>query len=98
MCFQRAQGLAVSLPILTYVLVSVALLCLGVALLVFLCVKGLHSNSNSIHINLVFVMFTTLLIFLCGIDKASNEVNRTPALLGVSIQCFANQSSRHVVF
>ncbi len=76
LCLQRSQGFIVSLPVITYVLVSVALLCLVVALLVFLCVKGLHCNSNSIHINLVFVMFTTLLIFLCGIDKAEHEVSK----------------------
>ena len=69
------MALRIELPIMTYVLVTIGLIFLFAAFLVFCCVKGLHSNSNSIHINMVFVMFATLIIFLIGIDKATQEVS-----------------------
>ena len=64
-----------TVAIVKYFLVSLALFFLFAALLIFISLRALWSNSNSIHINLVLVAFCTYLTFIAGIERTEPEVN-----------------------
>ena len=63
-----------ALEIVTYVGIGVSLLCLVIAFFLFCCLAGLQSNSNSIHINLVIVLFIAHLGFLVGINRTQPKL------------------------
>ena len=71
----KASSYAVTIQAVTYVAVAIGLLLLFVAMFLFCCLKNLHSNSNSIHINLVFSIIAASLIYISGINQTQPKVN-----------------------
>ncbi|XP_041348330.1 cadherin EGF LAG seven-pass G-type receptor 2-like isoform X2 [Gigantopelta aegis] len=67
-------GAAFPVEVMTFVLVSVSLVCLVLSFLVFMVFKRLQNNWNSIHINYVFVLIITQLAFVIGIDQVDHEL------------------------
>ena len=66
----------VVVQVITYICVVITLVCLLVAMLLMCILRGLDTNSNSIHLNLIFVIFMANLIYVAGIDATVNQVSR----------------------
>ncbi|XP_046355288.2 cadherin EGF LAG seven-pass G-type receptor 1-like isoform X1 [Haliotis rufescens] len=64
----------VQLEVLTYILVVISMACLVFAFFVFMVFKRLQCNWNSIHINIIFVLFITQLSFIIGIDRVGQKL------------------------
>ncbi|ELT95736.1 hypothetical protein CAPTEDRAFT_182594 [Capitella teleta] len=60
--------------IITYIGLAIGLVCLFVAMVMFCCIRHVASNLNSIHLNLIFCLFVSLLIFLLGIDQTEPKI------------------------
>ena len=65
---------SIGMEIITYIGLSISLLLLLAAMILFCCLRGMNSNSNSIHINLVFCIFVSHLTFLVGINRTEPKV------------------------
>lgn len=70
----------VLLSVITWAGILVALLCLGLSISAFCCLRGLPSERTTIHKNLCISLFLAELLFLVGIDKTQYQVR--PAHLG----------------
>lgn len=70
----RASAYAVSLEVVSYVGVTIGLALLLISMFLFCCLRNLHSNTNSIHINLVFTMIAAALIYIAGINRTQPKV------------------------
>ena len=69
----------VLLSVISWVGIVVALVCLGVCISAFCCLRGLPSDRTTIHKNLCISLFLAELVFLVGIDKTQYQVRpRTP--------------------
>ncbi|XP_010223035.1 PREDICTED: latrophilin-1-like, partial [Tinamus guttatus] len=66
------------LSVISWVGIVVALVCLGICISTFCCVRGLPSDRTTIHKNLCISLFLAELVFLVGIDKTQYQVG-TPA-------------------
>uniref|UniRef100_A0A2K6M893 Adhesion G protein-coupled receptor E3 n=1 Tax=Rhinopithecus bieti TaxID=61621 RepID=A0A2K6M893_RHIBE len=62
------------LTIITYVGLSLSLLCLLVAALTFLLCKAIQNTSTSLHLQLSICLFLAHLLFLVGIDQTESKV------------------------
>lgn len=60
--------------VFTYTFVSLSLVLLFVAFFILISYKRLQCNWNSIHINLVFVVFISEMAFIIGINRTNPEV------------------------
>ncbi|ESO95836.1 hypothetical protein LOTGIDRAFT_231995 [Lottia gigantea] len=77
---------SVTVEVLTYILVFISLMLLVVAYLILLCFKRLQCNWNSIHINLIVVVFVAELAFIIGINRTKSEL--TCRLIAITLQYF----------
>ncbi|XP_033746006.1 LOW QUALITY PROTEIN: cadherin EGF LAG seven-pass G-type receptor 2-like [Pecten maximus] len=68
-----AKG-AISLEVISFIAIAIALICLFVAFFIFMCFKHLQSNANSILINLVFTIFISDLAFISGVYRTEPEL------------------------
>ncbi|NXB21990.1 AGRL1 protein, partial [Rhagologus leucostigma] len=64
----------VLLSVITWAGILVALLCLGLSISAFCCLRGLPSERTTIHKNLCISLFLAELLFLVGIDKTQYQV------------------------
>uniref|UniRef100_A0A8C0B147 Adhesion G protein-coupled receptor L1 n=1 Tax=Buteo japonicus TaxID=224669 RepID=A0A8C0B147_9AVES len=64
----------VLLSVISWVGIVVALVCLGVCISAFCCLRGLPSDRTTIHKNLCISLFLAELVFLVGIDKTQYQV------------------------
>ncbi|XP_053377924.1 cadherin EGF LAG seven-pass G-type receptor 1-like isoform X2 [Mercenaria mercenaria] len=64
----------VSIEVFTYIGLVISMGCLVVCFIFLFFLKRIQSNTNSIHINLIFVIFITLLAYLIGINHTENEL------------------------
>ncbi|XP_045687177.1 adhesion G protein-coupled receptor E4-like [Phyllostomus hastatus] len=62
------------LAVITYVGLSLSLLCLLLAALTFLLCKAIQNTSTSLHLQLCICLFLAHLLFLTGIDQTEPEV------------------------
>uniref|UniRef100_A0A2R8ND62 Adhesion G protein-coupled receptor E3 n=1 Tax=Callithrix jacchus TaxID=9483 RepID=A0A2R8ND62_CALJA len=62
------------LTIITYVGLSLSLLCLLLAALTFLLCKAIQNTSTSLHLQLSLCLFLAHLLFLVGIDQTEPKV------------------------
>ncbi|XP_014749421.1 PREDICTED: adhesion G protein-coupled receptor L1-like, partial [Sturnus vulgaris] len=63
----------VLLSVITWAGILVALLCLGLSISAFCCLRGLPSERTTIHKNLCISLFLAELLFLVGIDKTQYQ-------------------------
>ncbi|XP_064136488.1 adhesion G protein-coupled receptor E4-like isoform X3 [Loxodonta africana] len=63
-----------ALTLITYVGLSLSLLCLFLAALTFLLCRPIQNTSTSLHLQLSLCLFLAHLLFLVGIDKTESEV------------------------
>uniref|UniRef100_G3TZU9 Adhesion G protein-coupled receptor E4P n=1 Tax=Loxodonta africana TaxID=9785 RepID=G3TZU9_LOXAF len=61
------------LTVITYVGLSLSLLCLFLAALTFLLCRPIQNTSTSLHLQLSLCLFLAHLLFLVGIDKTESE-------------------------
>ena len=64
------------LSVISWVGIVVALVCLGVCISAFCCLRGLPSDRTTIHKNLCISLFLAELVFLVGIDKTQYQVGK----------------------
>uniref|UniRef100_A0A2K5ZL08 Adhesion G protein-coupled receptor E3 n=1 Tax=Mandrillus leucophaeus TaxID=9568 RepID=A0A2K5ZL08_MANLE len=72
--FSRSQEEDPVLTIITYVGLSLSLLCLLLAALTFLLCKAIQNTSTSLHLQLSLCLFVAHLLFLVGIDQTESKV------------------------
>uniref|UniRef100_A0A8C3YG35 Adhesion G protein-coupled receptor E2 n=1 Tax=Catagonus wagneri TaxID=51154 RepID=A0A8C3YG35_9CETA len=70
--FQHEKDSA--LTVITYVGLSLSLLCLLLAALTFLLCKAIHNTSTSLHLHLSICLFLAHLLFLTAIDRTEIKV------------------------
>ncbi|XP_036095778.1 adhesion G protein-coupled receptor E3 isoform X1 [Molossus molossus] len=63
-----------ALAVITYVGLSLSLLCLFLAALTFLLCKAIQNTSTSLHLQLSLCLFLAHLLFLTAIDRTENKV------------------------
>ncbi|XP_061277831.1 adhesion G protein-coupled receptor E3 isoform X4 [Bos javanicus] len=63
-----------ALTVITYVGLSLSLLCLLLAALTFLLCKAIQNTSTSLHLQLSLCLFLAHLLFLTAIDRTENKV------------------------
>ncbi|KAB0340115.1 hypothetical protein FD754_023396 [Muntiacus muntjak] len=63
-----------ALTVITYVGLSLSLLCLLLAALTFLLCKAIQHTSTSLHLQLSLCLFLAHLLFLTAIDRTENKV------------------------
>uniref|UniRef100_G1QZ67 Adhesion G protein-coupled receptor E3 n=1 Tax=Nomascus leucogenys TaxID=61853 RepID=G1QZ67_NOMLE len=72
--FQHVKKEDPVLTIITYVGLSVSLLCLLLAALTFLLCKAIQNTSTSLHLHLSLCLFLAHLLFLVGIDRTEPKM------------------------
>ncbi|KAL4673531.1 hypothetical protein H8959_017465 [Pygathrix nigripes] len=72
--FQHVKEEDPVLTIITYVGLSLSLLCLLVAALTFLLCKAIQNTSTSLHLQLSICLFLAHLLFLVGIDQTESKM------------------------
>uniref|UniRef100_A0A4W2DKU3 Adhesion G protein-coupled receptor E2 n=1 Tax=Bos indicus x Bos taurus TaxID=30522 RepID=A0A4W2DKU3_BOBOX len=63
-----------ALTVITYVGLSLSLLCLLLAVLTFLLCKAIQNTSTSLHLQLSLCLFLAHLLFLTAIDRTESKV------------------------
>ena len=63
-----------ALTVITYVGLSLSLLCLLLAALTFLLCKAIQNTSTSLHLQLSLCLFLAHLFFLTAFDRTENKV------------------------
>ena len=63
-----------ALTVITYVGLSLSLLCLLLAALTFLLCKAIQNTSTSLHLQLSLCLFLAHLLFLTAIDRTESKV------------------------
>jgi hypothetical protein len=63
-----------ALTVITYVGLSLSLLCLLLAALTFLLCKAIQNTSTSLHLHLSICLFLAHLLFLTAIDRTEPKV------------------------
>ncbi|XP_049823101.1 latrophilin Cirl isoform X3 [Aethina tumida] len=63
----------IALKVITYVGCVISIICLMLAVITFLVIKGIKSDRNTIHLNLCLCLFIAESIFLVGISQTQNR-------------------------
>ncbi|XP_061006018.1 adhesion G protein-coupled receptor E2-like isoform X4 [Dama dama] len=74
MAYYNEQEEDPTLTVITYVGLSLSLLCLLLAVLTFLLCKAIQNTSTSLHLQLSLCLFLAHLLFLTAIDRTENKV------------------------
>lgn len=64
----------VHLQIISYIGLTISMICLFTAFLIFFLLKNLDTNCNSIRLNLVLSIFISELFFLIGVARTKPEI------------------------
>lgn len=75
LCEQQLEGDLETLALVTYSTLCLSMLALILTVLVLSCLRGLKSNTRSIHSNTAAAMFLSELVFLLGINQTEQQVN-----------------------
>uniref|UniRef100_A0A4W5RPP4 Cadherin EGF LAG seven-pass G-type receptor 3 n=1 Tax=Hucho hucho TaxID=62062 RepID=A0A4W5RPP4_9TELE len=70
---EQLEGDLESLALVTYFFLSVSMLALLLTVLVLSCLRGLKSNTRSIHSNMAAAMLLSELVFLLGINQTEQQ-------------------------
>ncbi|KAH3819069.1 cadherin EGF LAG seven-pass G-type receptor 1-like isoform X2 [Dreissena polymorpha] len=76
----------ITVQIVTYIGLVICMGCLALTFLVLFIPKRVQCNANSIHINLMFVMFVCQLAFLIGINRTDSGL--FCRLVGIALHYF----------
>ncbi|XP_041458442.1 cadherin EGF LAG seven-pass G-type receptor 2-like isoform X3 [Lytechinus variegatus] len=79
--YMYVEEVMITLSIAVYVGVGIAILCLLITFLTLLGVSNLHTNLNSIHINLCFVLIAAEVTFGVGISTENNYACTAVAII-----------------
>jgi cell division protein ZapA (FtsZ GTPase activity inhibitor) len=71
---EQLEGDLETLALVTYFSLSVSMLALLLTVLVLSCLRGLKSNTRSIHSNMAAAMLLSELVFLLGINQTEQQV------------------------
>lgn len=71
---QQLEGDLETLALVTYSTLCLSMLALLLTVLVLSCLRGLKSNTRSIHSNTAAAMFLSELVFLLGINQTEQQV------------------------
>lgn len=71
---QQLEGDLETLALVTYSTLCLSMLALILTVLVLSCLRGLKSNTRSIHSNTAAAMFLSELVFLLGINQTEQQV------------------------
>ena len=74
LCEQQLEGDLETLALVTYSSLCVSMLALLLTVLVLSCLRGLKSNTRSIHSNTAAAMFLSELVFLLGVNQTEQQV------------------------
>lgn len=74
LCEQQLEGDLETLALVTYSTLCLSMLALILTVLVLSCLRGLKSNTRSIHSNTAAAMFLSELVFLLGINQTEQQV------------------------
>ncbi|XP_061006007.1 adhesion G protein-coupled receptor E2-like isoform X2 [Dama dama] len=74
MAYYNVQEEDPTLTVITYVGLSLSLLCLLLAALTFLLCKAIQNTSTSLHLQLSLCLFLAHLLFLTAIDRTESKV------------------------
>lgn len=74
LCEQQLEGDLEILALVTYSTLCLSMLALILTVLVLSCLRGLKSNTRSIHSNTAAAMFLSELVFLLGINQTEQQV------------------------
>ncbi|XP_043767118.1 adhesion G protein-coupled receptor E2-like [Cervus elaphus] len=74
MAYYNEQEEDPTLTVITYVGLSLSLLCLLLAALTFLLCKAIQNTSTSLHLQLSLCLFLAHLLFLTAIDRTESKV------------------------
>ncbi|ELR51317.1 EGF-like module-containing mucin-like hormone receptor-like 2, partial [Bos mutus] len=74
MAYYNVQEEDLALTVITYMGLSLSLLCLFLAALTFLLCKAIQSISTSLHLQLSLCLFLAHLLFLTAIDRTESKV------------------------
>ncbi|KAI4569302.1 hypothetical protein MJT46_006596 [Ovis ammon polii x Ovis aries] len=74
MAYYSVQEEDPALTVITYVGLSLSLLCLLLAALTFLLCKAIQNTSTSLHLQLSLCLFLAHLLFLTAFDRTENKV------------------------
>ena len=69
------------LTMITYVGLSLSLLCLFLAALTFLLCRSIQNTSTSLHLQLSICLFLAYLLFLTGIKRTELKVGELAKIL-----------------
>ncbi|XP_074952154.1 cadherin EGF LAG seven-pass G-type receptor 3 isoform X1 [Phalacrocorax aristotelis] len=83
---EQLEGDLETLAIVTYSLVSLSLVALLLTFSFLTCLKGLKSNTRSIHSNISVTLFFSELLFLLGINRTENQFLCT--VIAILLHCF----------
>ncbi|XP_028827986.1 CD97 antigen isoform X2 [Denticeps clupeoides] len=75
------------LHLITWVGLTVSLVCLAVCIITFKFCRTIHSTRTTIHLHLSLCLFFADLIFLCGITSTQNQVG-CAVVAGLLHYCF----------
>lgn len=75
LCEQQLEGDLETLALVTYTSLCVSMLALLLTVLVLSCLRGLKSNTRSIHSNTAAAMFLSELVFLLGVNQTEQQVD-----------------------
>ncbi|XP_036388557.1 LOW QUALITY PROTEIN: cadherin EGF LAG seven-pass G-type receptor 3 [Megalops cyprinoides] len=70
---EQLEGDLETLAVVTYSSLSVSLLALLLTVIVLSCLRGLKSNTRSIHSNMAAAIFLSELVFLLGINQTEQQ-------------------------
>lgn len=71
---QQLEGDLETLALVTYSTLCLSMLALLLTVLVLSCLRGLKSNTRSIHSNTAAAMFLSELVFLLGVNQTEQQV------------------------
>lgn len=63
------------LQLITWIGLSLSLICLFICILTFSLIRSIQSPRTSIHLHLCISLFIAVLIFLAGISRTESKVN-----------------------
>lgn len=72
---QQLEGDLETLAMVTYSSLCASMLALVLTVLVLSCLRGLKSNTRSIHSNTAAAMFLSELVFLSGVNQTEQQVD-----------------------
>lgn len=81
LCEQQLEGDLETLALVTYSTLCLSMLALLLTVMVLSCLRGLKSNTRSIHSNTAAAMFLSELVFLLGVNHTEQQVKTTAACL-----------------